>query len=381
MKEPEPNPRSLTIPSAISPIFPNSFSPAMPSSSSLTSTPQTQPSDVFARTPRNGLSSFGKPSFFTMGTPTPLPDAPTSTGISKPHPHVQDISFKESTKEPRPSIGETPVLQFGGSIRNLAVPSPQEESIPNSIRKPMLQNKPVHASIAGTTKPASNIQGQTPAERSLQHQKSLSYPTPFTTQDVLLTPSKPYLPLEQPKVLQDFPSTGRTSLSSQGTPPISTSFASNEKVAATGNGTTATGSSVHPPDSLTTRTMNISQPSVTLADPQTEISPTVNNIQESSATDSRLLPENPPLSGLDTTLKNNSEVRQGSAVRTDPKRNFPTLTIHSDPRSIMLSTLSDGIMHNDGALLQQFIEYVIGPIIIDSIRETKDRRSWKQASQ
>ena len=388
MKVQKPDPSSFKVPSAISPIFPNSFSPAKSTQDSLTSAPQTQPGDVFPVSSGNFTSSFGKPSSYAISTPTLLPDAPASTGILKSQPLFQDSSFEEPGKlntEPKPSTGGTPIFAFVESSRKMAVSSAELENVPNGVPKPTLQNKSIHPNVTETTEPAARIQSQTPAERSLQHQMSLCDPKPFAfdphTQDVLPIPSKPYLPPENPKVLQDFQSASRTSLSPQGIPPISMSFASNQKLAATGNGTTLTSSSVDPRHSLTTKTANLSQPSVSLAAPQTKSFPALTSIQEPRATDSRSLPQNFPPLGLNTTFDSNSEVRQGSAVRTDPKRNCPSNTIHSGRRSIMLSTLSDGIMHNDGALLQQFVEYVIGPIIIDSIRETRDRRSWKQASQ
>lgn len=387
MEVPKPDPSSLTIPSAISPAFPNFSSPVKPTPIGLTSAHKTQPDDVFPVSSGKTSSSFGKPSSYTISTPTLLPDAPANTGVFKPQPIFQDSSkiLGKLNTEPGPSTGGTPVFKFVESSQKTAVSSSEPENLPNDIPKPTSENKPVHPNLAEATEPAARIQSQAPAERSLQHQKSLSYPTPFTfdpyNQDVSPIPSKPHLLLEEPKILQDFLSTGGTSLSSQDISPIAMSFASNQKLAETGSGTTVTGSPVDPRHSLTTKIANISQPSVSLAARQTNSFPTVTSIQESSATDFRLLTQNLPLPGVDTTSDTNSEVRQGSAVRTDLKGIFPRNKIHLDRRSIILSTLSDGIMHNDGALLQQFVEYVIGPIIIDSVRETRDRRSWKQASQ
>ena len=384
---PKPDPSSLTIPSAVSPAFPNLFSSVKPTPIGLTSAHKTQPGEVFPVSSGKNSSSFGKPSSYAISTPTLLPDAPANTADFKPQPILQDNSkiLGKLNTDPGPSTGGTPVFKFVESSQNAAVSSPEPENLPNDIPEPTSENKPVHTNIAEATEPAAKIQSQAPAERNLRHPELLSYSTPFTfdpyNQDVSPIPSKPHLPLEEPKVLQGFSATGGTSLSSHDTSPISMSFASNQKLAATGNGTTVTGSSVDPRHSLTTKFTNISQPSVSLAARQANSFPTVTSIQESSTTDFRLLKQNLPLPGIDTTLDTNSEVRQGSAARTDLKGILPTNKIHLDQRSIMLSTISDGIMHNDGALLQQFVEYVIGPIIIDSVRETRDRRSWKQASQ
>ena len=379
----KPDPSKLAIPNAISSVFPNPYSPAKPNTISLTSAPQTH-GDLLSVSPGKISSSFGKLSSYAISTPTLLPDAPANTGIFKPQSIFQDTLSKETVKlnpEPSPSTGGFPVFKFVESSQTSAISSPEPENlvVPNAIPKPTLENKPVHLDISEKTEPTATLQSRAPAERSVQHQKSLSYSTPFTfdpyNQNV---PSKPYLPLEKPKVLQDFPSTGRTSLLSQDISPISMSFASNQKLAAIGNDTTVTRSPIDPHHSMNMKTANMSQPSVSLAAPQTNSFPTVTSIQESSATDFRLLPRKLPLPGLDTAL---DEVRQGSAGRTDLMGTSQTDTINLDRRSIVLSTLSNGIMHNDGTLLQQFVEYVIGPIIIDSIRETRDRRSWKQASQ
>ncbi|KAL8794910.1 MAG: hypothetical protein Q9195_002622 [Heterodermia aff. obscurata] len=386
MNIPKTDPSSLRTPSAVSPIFPNPFSPAKPIPTGLTSTAQTQPSDVFQVSSGKISSSFGKPSSHAISTPILLPGAPPSTGIFQPQPLLPDKSFRDSEKpntEPNPSRRGVPTFELVGSSWNIAVSSPEPEHLPNGIPRPTVQSKSFHSNIAETTKPAAGIQGQASAERSLQPQESLSYQKPFTfdpsNQDVPQIPPKQHLPQEKPKILQDFLSTGRTSLSSQEIPPISLSFPSNQELAATANGNTVARRSVDPRLSLATDTANISQPSATLATPQTNSSPNVTSIQESSAAGFRFLPQNLPLAGLNTISDTNFEVRQGPAGRKDLQGTFPTNTIHSDRRSFILSTLSDGIMLNDGALLQQFVEYVIGPIITDAIRETRDGRSWKQA--
>ena len=388
MKVPKPDPSSLKTTSAISPIFPSSFSPAKPTPIGLTSAPKTRPSDVFPVSSGNISSSFGKPSSYAISTPTLLPDAPANTGIFKPQPPFQDSSFKEPgklIKGPNPSTGGTPVFEPVDSSQNIAVSSPEPGNLTSGVPKPTLQNKHIYINIGENTEPPARVQSQAPAENNLQYQKSLSYPTPLSfdpnNQDVTPISSQPHLPLEKPKILQNFPSTGRTLLSPQDIPPISRSFASNQKIAAAGNGTTVNGSSVDPRHSLTRGIANLSPPSVSLAALQTNSSPNVTSIQESSATDLCLLPQNLPPPDLNTRLDATIDVSQDSAVRTNLPGTFMTKTIHTDQRSIMLTALSDGIMHNDGALLQQFVEYVIGPIIVDSIRETRDGRSWKRASQ
>ena len=56
-------------------------------------------------------------------------------------------------------------------------------------------------------------------------------------------------------------------------------------------------------------------------------------------------------------------------------------TERDDTRPTAISALSDAVMLNDEGLLQQFIEYTIGPIVATSIRQVEDERSWQQARQ
>lgn len=52
-----------------------------------------------------------------------------------------------------------------------------------------------------------------------------------------------------------------------------------------------------------------------------------------------------------------------------------------DPRATVIDVLSKAVMHDDGGLIQQFVEYMARPSIANTIRQAKDERSWKQASQ
>ncbi|KAL8951043.1 MAG: hypothetical protein Q9222_002957 [Ikaeria aurantiellina] len=52
-----------------------------------------------------------------------------------------------------------------------------------------------------------------------------------------------------------------------------------------------------------------------------------------------------------------------------------------DPRPSVLDALSEGLLMEDQGLLQQFIEYTVGPIVHQAFRDVEDERSWKRASQ
>ena len=52
-----------------------------------------------------------------------------------------------------------------------------------------------------------------------------------------------------------------------------------------------------------------------------------------------------------------------------------------DPRSVALDELSRIMLLEDNGIIQQFIEFTVGPIIKASIAQFDDESSWKEASQ
>ncbi|KAI4177779.1 MAG: hypothetical protein LQ343_000243 [Gyalolechia ehrenbergii] len=59
----------------------------------------------------------------------------------------------------------------------------------------------------------------------------------------------------------------------------------------------------------------------------------------------------------------------------------PTVSEVADPRPTVLDALAEGLLMEDQGLLQQFIEYTVGPIVSEAFREVEDERSWKRARQ
>lgn len=51
------------------------------------------------------------------------------------------------------------------------------------------------------------------------------------------------------------------------------------------------------------------------------------------------------------------------------------------PRSLLLDKISTAVMLEDNGLLQQFIEFTVGPIITSSIIQLEDEESWEEARQ
>ncbi|KAL8721177.1 MAG: hypothetical protein Q9225_002102 [Loekoesia sp. 1 TL-2023] len=59
----------------------------------------------------------------------------------------------------------------------------------------------------------------------------------------------------------------------------------------------------------------------------------------------------------------------------------PAVMEAPDPRPVILDALAEGILMENQGLLQQFIEYTIGPIVHEAFQEVEEERSWKRARE
>lgn len=98
------------------------------------------------------------------------------------------------------------------------------------------------------------------------------------------------------------------------------------------------------------------------------------------------LPEQPPFQPAPTIT--NQTLTAPPSSRSAPKPQSPASSIPQpavteapDPRPAALDALAEGLLMEDQGLLQQFIEYTIGPIVHETFQEVEDERSWKRASQ
>ena len=67
---------------------------------------------------------------------------------------------------------------------------------------------------------------------------------------------------------------------------------------------------------------------------------------------------------------------------TAPPASQPLITPQRpDPKPKALDELAGGLMHEDGGLLQQFVEFTVAPIIRSSLIKYEDEKSWAIASQ
>ena len=105
---------------------------------------------------------------------------------------------------------------------------------------------------------------------------------------------------------------------------------------------------------------------------------------ESSSSDSPSLPsmiETGPKTVREPQKSFNSDAQ---TVSTSSLPNTTHLTADDtqlDPESSVSNELADAVMRDDNGLLQQFLEYTVGPMITSSIAQLQDERSWEEASQ
>ncbi|KAL8657908.1 MAG: hypothetical protein Q9226_001458 [Calogaya cf. arnoldii] len=71
---------------------------------------------------------------------------------------------------------------------------------------------------------------------------------------------------------------------------------------------------------------------------------------------------------------------QPSHIAAEPQK--PTVAIPPpDPRPAVLDALAESLMMDDQGLLQQFIEYTVGPIVHHAFLDVEDDRSWNRARE
>ncbi|KAL8775895.1 MAG: hypothetical protein Q9194_003526 [Teloschistes cf. exilis] len=140
----------------------------------------------------------------------------------------------------------------------------------------------------------------------------------------------------------------------------------------------------------------------------TSTSPT--NQSSTSATKFSLPPTHPAATNPNPSSIQNDTVRtssqqslfpnaaspSGSAIGSQPRSASPSTTslfapkspqstvaalTPSDSRSAVLDNLAEGLMRDDQGLLQQFIEFTVGPIVHAAFREIEEEDSWKRARE
>ena len=74
-----------------------------------------------------------------------------------------------------------------------------------------------------------------------------------------------------------------------------------------------------------------------------------------------------------------------SQTTTTPSLSIATLPpigdTQLDPERSVLNELAHAVMRDDHGLLQQFLEYTVGPLITSSMAQLHDERSWEEAGQ
>lgn len=328
-------------------------------------------------------SSFGKPSFLPIISPLLSPTIAPSGEMSEQQPKVQESSFTKNTTLDR----KKDQLEAGNpSSSGGAIPSFESFALPRnttrstfgdteSFLKEGSTEKAVKPDVEkGTGGPPETHSHEEAAEKIVQQPDRLFPPIPFTIKpderDLWSTPSELPSTLKGPKSTKGSSSTGDTSLSLQDFSQLPISLPSDQRLSATETNT-ANPFNITPQQTSSTSTATSPYPSF----------PSTANIGAHIVGKLRTRSQPFFLTGPSKPSNTTSPVENGHAVQTDLEAGSRTRTINSNQRSIVLNALSAAIMQGDDGLLQQFIEYMVGPIIVKSIQEMKAERSWMKASQ
>lgn len=329
-------------------------------------------------------SSFGKPSFLPIIGPVLSPTTAPSGATFEQQSQVQDSSSAKHinlvTKKapleagnPSSSGDATPPFESIALPRNTAGFAFRDTtSFPNGAQDLGWTEKSAKPGMEKSTDVSPKTHSQESAEKTLEQPDRLFPPVPFTIRpderDLFPTPPNLQSALRSPKTTKESPLTGGTSLPLPDFPPLPMSLQSDQTLSAA--------------KTNTTNPFNIASHQVSSTSATTSPSlPSTANIGAHIVGKARTSPQ----SFLFTDPSNSSNItpplENGYAVQTDLEAGSRTRTINSSQRSIVLNALSVGIMHGDDGLLQQFVDYLVGPIVAKSIHEMKDERSWTKASQ
>ena len=328
-------------------------------------------------------SSFGKPSFLPINGPVLSPITAPSGPIFEQQSKVQDSSSAKHTN----LVSEKATLETGNPPSSGDATAPFESialprntagstfgdttSFPNGVQGLGWTEKAANSGMEKSTDASPATRSRGSAENWPQQPDRLFPQIPFTTKpderDLFPTPPNLQSGQRSPKTTKE-PLTGATSLPLPDFSPLPMSLQSDPTLSAAKTNTTNPFNIASHQVSSTSATTSPSLPS------------TANigaHIVGKAGTN--------PQSFLFTDPSNSSNItpplENYYAVQTDLGAGSRTRTINSSQKPTVLNALSVGIMHGDDGLLQQFIDYMVGPIVAKSIHEMKDERSWTKASQ
>ncbi|KAL8736831.1 MAG: hypothetical protein Q9181_002295 [Wetmoreana brouardii] len=343
-------PSTFQFPATSSPFVTNDKQVPVPNPSNAETRPDSAPSPFTINNPtnpaRNPFSSLNKPD----GAPVKFDAATLGSGQVQPN-YTPTTSSSRSLFDVKPSsASDLPKFSFGTSplFNQNATTGPSQLGQDNNTSFP-----------AGP-----RPQAEKPAENGRKPQES-----PFKFLNT--PPSTPAAPSSTPLSQLVAPAASKETSQSSPNAPFSSFFLQ-----------TATPNAATPMDPLGrsdkpainfgfASTESAEKPAVSFPSPQTSNigKPSQQALFQQAPTTASLISKTTPLSSPKSTPS-------PSATRSS---DTAAVALRPDPRPAVLDALAEGLMMDDQGLLQQFIEFTMGPIVHAAFRDVEEERSWKRA--
>ncbi|KAL9583746.1 MAG: hypothetical protein Q9212_002533 [Teloschistes hypoglaucus] len=315
---------------------PSSTSFKFPSQSGKTSSPFGTPERPDSATPNSDIAKLSSGHSPANSTPKVAPPRsildlkPSSTNTTPSFSFATSPLFNQYDKTNDASQADTNDAKVNFPPRpsfQAGKPHQSEQKTPDSPFK--FLNQPSSSSTATSFTPLVKPPNVTPAPT--HDSAKSSSPRPFSS----------FFPPTATSISTSTPSTNQSN-----TPAPSFSFSPTQAVATNPNASSTQGDSARTSSQQSLFTV-VASPSGLMV----EVQPT----SASPSTTSLFAPKSP----------------QSTVVAPTP----------SDSRSAVLDTLAEGLMMDDKGLLQQFIEFTVGPIVHVAFREIEEEDSWERARE
>lgn len=364
--------------------------------------PSVKPSS-FSDAPTSDTSTanfFGKPSISTSSQPSTQPFFPQSNFLDKPKNRLfSDPSTPEATASP---FGKTnhadsrlPSFNFAKPFTeqpqsNLNPTTPSTSSIFN-VQPPSTSDLPLKVNFGKS--PLFNFPGPGNAVQAEKADDNIDFsakPVPKEAESKIF--EKIASPSES--VISNPTSNASTPVLFPSAPALATlkgTYDQSSRLSFPSSVPSSAASSLRPKPSTeqldkpaSPRGFNFTQASLPSTD-QFSAQPSGSSIsqQPDNATKPpRQSPFQPATSVANLTFQSSaSSVLASQHPRPIASSSEAAATESSDPRPAVLDALAEGLLMEDQGLLEQFIEYAIGPLVHEAFREVEEERSWKRASQ
>ncbi|KAL8972640.1 MAG: hypothetical protein Q9197_002686 [Variospora fuerteventurae] len=350
-------------------------------------------------TPNTSTANFfGKPSISTSSQPTPQPFSPGSNVADKTkNSPFDDQSKPEAASSPfskiNQAVSKSPSFNFAKPFTEQAQsslnPTTSSTSSIFSVQRPFTSDPPSTVDFGAS--PLFNFPGQGNAIQAEKSKTNIDIPTnPNITaagskrgkqKDMLreLFNSNPTSNASTSAFFPSAPILVAQKDTNDKSSPLSFPPSGLASAASSLPSNTSTERPVKPANPHDIRPNQPSPPSSVRSSTRPSESSffqQLNNVTEPP----KQLPFQPPTDVTKQTSQPSAFSVSGSQpqppIASSPK---PAATETPDARPAVLDALAEGLLMEDRGLLQQFIEYTIGPIVQEAFHEVEEERSWQRA--